>query len=697
MISANFYNFDAAGNNLPTEATGKHFSEKDFASFFDQMFVYPTNASVQFQNANQPANAEGKEIVPICIKPNDLNFTAKDNVNQRVLPNPMETAGESPIETPPILEIPQILNPTGKQTPLEIPANPKAGIIGKESKPTTIETPPILPQQTTNPVETPPIFEQPSVEIDTQKPIVKGETPIETPPIIVQPQTKPVTLKTNTQRAETNNEPTIETPPIIAVPENGNASTKTEKTFSTTKAEYLNSAVKTENPNTIKKTENNIAKSENNTAKSDSNTAKVEVNTAKIEQSTARVEVNTAKAEQGTAKIENNTAKLESNNAKIENGTAKAENNNPKSEIKNQFPSILMNTDKTTAATQKDWNTVRTETQVQPELNMIQQALNLAKMNGKIVRREASETVNATVTNASSKDHTPILIPNENVVLEYSVKTENFDVSSEKSGKLQNILFNMIAANPAESSEADKPKGFGKISLNEFQINETAKNPMTSKADTNFSVSENNGEAAEFMIEANAELFTKSVFPKRKSLGSAYEAANIIRSEENLNAKFELPQVARTPNVAENIQITEQVEMQMTELAAKVERTKETQILKMRLNPAELGTVEIHLEKSADGHLKAHFSTESETARTALHENIDQLRNTLEKAGWQVGAVEVTVSTTATDQFNGSRNNGENQPNSFYQSFSKVENADNLSQTEPSEKDDLSHIVSLRA
>lgn len=683
MISANFYNFDAAGNNLPTEATGKQFSEKDFATFFDQMFIHPTNASVPFQNSNAPSNAEGKEIAPICIKTNNLNFTVKDIANQRALPNPMETAGETTVETPPILEMPQILNPTGKQTPLEIPADPKTGIIGKETKPTTIESPPILPEQTTNPVGTPPIFEQPNVGIDTQKPIIKGETTIETPPIIVQPQpqNKPVTLKTNTNRIETNTEPTVETPPIISAPENGNVSTKTEKTFSTTKAEYLNSTVKTGNANSVKKAENNISKSENSTAK--------------LENNTAKAEHNSAKPENRNAKIENSTAKIENNNAKIENSTAKAEDNISKSGIKNQFPSILINTEKTAGTTQKDWNTVRTENQ--PEINMIQQALNLAKMNGKVVRREASETVKATVTNANARDYTPILIPNENVSLDYAVKTENFDASGEKSGKIENILFNMIAANPAETSEAEKQKGFGKISLDEFQINETPKNSTLSEVDSNYAASANKGETTEPVIETNAELFTKSVFPKRKSLGSAYEAATIIRGEENPNAKFELSQVEKTPGISEKIRITEQVEVKMPEIVAKVEQTKETQILKMRLNPAELGTVEIRLEKNADGHLKAHFSTESETARTALHENIDQLRNTLEKSGWQVSAVEVTVSTASTDQFTGSRNHGENQPNNFYQSFSKAENADNLSQTEISEKDDLSHIVSLRA
>lgn len=651
MISANFFNFDAAGNNLPTDTTGKNPSEKDFGAFYDQMFVYPTNASVQLQNANPQANAETKDLVPICIKTNNLNFTTKDNATSRFLPNPMETAGETTVETPPILEMPQILIPPGKQTPIDVPTNPNAGNIGKETKPTTIETPPILPEQTTNPVETPPIFEQPTIETppifeqpSNEKPtLVLNNTQkiYETPPIVILPQTqptKPVTLKTNTQRVETNVEPTIETPPIIVAPENQNASTKTEKTFSTTKAEYLNSIGKTVETGSIKKSENNISKPENNTAKS--------------------------------------------------------ENNISKAEIKNQFPSILMTTDKTAGTVQKDWNTARTETETLPEINMLQQALNLAKMNGKAVRRESTETVNSTVTSGNDKDYTPILISNENVSLKYSVKTENYDGSGEKPTRLQNILFNLIESKTVDS---DEQKGFGKISLNEFQINETAKNPTISKGETNYSVTPKNGETAELVIEANAEMFTKSVFPKRKSLASAYEATNIIRGDESLNAKFEQPQVANTPNVSEKIQITEQVEMQMTELAAKVEQTKETQILKMRLHPAELGTVEIHLEKNANGELHAHLSTESETARTALHENIDQLRNTLEKAGWQVSAVEVTSSTTSTNQFNGSRQNGENQSNNFYQSFSKAENADNLSQTEISEKDDLQHIVSLRA
>lgn len=629
MISANFFNFDAAGNNLPTETTGNNFSEKDFASFFDQMFVYPTNAQLPFQNS-APAEMEIlPELMPICVTANNAGATAKEVSNELLLPNPMETS----------TELPQILNSPGKQTPLDAPVNPKAGIIAKDLPNAPVETPPILPEQQPNPVETPPIFEQQNSEKpvllphNTQKPFVKSELPVQTPPIIVQPQTtvsqsKPVTPRTNTKKVESNTE---ETPPIAIFPEYANASPKIEKTFSTVKSEYLNASAKTENAGSVNKPENNIARPEDNISKP---------------------------------------------------------------EIKNQVPPILTNTDKTAGIKQKDWNTARSETATLPELNMIQQVLNLAKTNGKAIRRELTETVNSTVTNGKNKDYTPILIPNENISLNYSVQTENYDGSGEKPTKLQNILFNMIESNAADSAEQN---GFGKIDLQEFQINETAKNPAFSKNETGYATSATNGETAELIVEANAELFTKSVFPKRKSMSSVYEAASIIRGEENLNAKFEMPQGTNTPNILERAEIPKQVEVQMTQLAVKVEQTKETQILKMRLHPAELGTVEIHLEKNANGQLQAHLSTESETARTALHENIDQLRNTLEKAGWQVSAVEVTTSTASTNQFSGSRNNGENHPNDFYQSFSKAENTDNLSQTESSEKDDLQHIVSLRA
>ncbi|HQU83395.1 MAG TPA: flagellar hook-length control protein FliK, partial [Pyrinomonadaceae bacterium] len=515
-------------------------------------------------------------------------------------------------------------------------------IFTQETNP--VKMPPILPQQTTNPVETPPIFEQPETvktEMDTQKFIIKVPPSVETPPIIVAPTNenppiKNVTLNTNTKRIEQN---TQETPPIVVLPQNSD----TQKESTTTKEMYWNSMVKVQNPSTTQKSENNTSKNENNTAK---------------------VEFNTAKSE-------NNTSKTE------------------------PLPTILLNTDRTNATREKDWNTSR-EPQT-AEINMVQQVLNLSKMNGKAVKRENNSSVNTSVTDGKNEDYTPILIPNEIGSVEYSVKTANSTNSTDKPSKLENILFNLIVPKSAETAETGDQKSFGKISLDEFQIKDAPKNSKVANFENELTANAQNSDSGELVIEANSELFTKSVFPKRKDLASAYEAANFIRGEDSSGVKFEIPQEVKTPNSVEKSQISEQVEMKMTELAAKVEQTKETQILKMRLHPAELGTVEIHLEKNANGHLQAHLSTETETARTALHENIDQLRNTLEKAGWQVGAVEVSSSTTSTTHYNGNQQNTDSDQNNYYQSFSRNENAKNIAQTETNDKDDLSHIVSLRA
>ncbi|HQU83721.1 MAG TPA: hypothetical protein PKY59_11370, partial [Pyrinomonadaceae bacterium] len=139
MISPTFLNFDAAGNNLPVANTENTFSDKDFATFFDQMFVYPTNAALPFQNQVSPQILQTEtetspQFDPICIRP--------------ITPNPMETVGGTPVETPPILEMPQNQLPTIETPPIILP--PDSNTRGKDTKILTVETPPILPQQTTN-------------------------------------------------------------------------------------------------------------------------------------------------------------------------------------------------------------------------------------------------------------------------------------------------------------------------------------------------------------------------------------------------------------------------------------------------------------------------------------------------------------------------------------------------------------------
>ncbi len=101
-------------------------------------------------------------------------------------------------------------------------------------------------------------------------------------------------------------------------------------------------------------------------------------------------------------------------------------------------------------------------------------------------------------------------------------------------------------------------------------------------------------------------------------------------------------------NQADPAKIAEQINPQLLELAALTDRKNEKQTLKMRLHPAELGTVEIKLERNSSGTLNAYFQTETEGAREALTNNLDQLRDSLQNAGWQIGQMEITYGSLSS-------------------------------------------------
>ena len=64
--------------------------------------------------------------------------------------------------------------------------------------------------------------------------------------------------------------------------------------------------------------------------------------------------------------------------------------------------------------------------------------------------------------------------------------------------------------------------------------------------------------------------------------------------------------------------------------------------MKMRLHPAELGNVEITLEKNSSGAITARFQTESEQTRQILDQGLEHLRTALEHAGFQVAELHIS-------------------------------------------------------
>lgn len=109
----------------------------------------------------------------------------------------------------------------------------------------------------------------------------------------------------------------------------------------------------------------------------------------------------------------------------------------------------------------------------------------------------------------------------------------------------------------------------------------------------------------------------------------------------------------RALSMAEKQIIIKQIEPQIIEKARFVNINEEKQLLKLRLNPAELGGVEVSLERDAGGNISARFQASTETARNILIESLGQLRDSLQNSGLKVDNLEVSSDLAAS---NGNQN-----------------------------------------
>lgn len=76
-------------------------------------------------------------------------------------------------------------------------------------------------------------------------------------------------------------------------------------------------------------------------------------------------------------------------------------------------------------------------------------------------------------------------------------------------------------------------------------------------------------------------------------------------------------------------------------LREKILSGKDSHIVRLRLNPEELGTVEIRLETTKTGEINAKLSAEHDTTRQMLTANLAQLRENLQNNGWEINRLEV--------------------------------------------------------
>jgi flagellar hook-length control protein FliK len=135
----------------------------------------------------------------------------------------------------------------------------------------------------------------------------------------------------------------------------------------------------------------------------------------------------------------------------------------------------------------------------------------------------------------------------------------------------------------------------------------------------------------------------------------------------------------------------EQLKPGLIELASLAARRNEKQTMRMRLHPAELGTVDISLERNSAGGLNAHFNTANDSAREVLTHNLDQLRESLQNAGWQVGQLQVSSGSSPFTSANDQR---DRQPQSeTFRGHMPGNSAEQSDQTEQ----DTSRLLNLRA
>jgi flagellar hook-length control protein FliK len=161
---------------------------------------------------------------------------------------------------------------------------------------------------------------------------------------------------------------------------------------------------------------------------------------------------------------------------------------------------------------------------------------------------------------------------------------------------------------------------------------------------------------------------------------------NFVSKEQTIGEK-----ILQTDDLKQKV--FEQIEPRIVEIAALNPQIGEKRVLKMRLNPAELGAVEITIEKTSSGKISAHFHTESDSTKQILTENLDNLRGALQNSGLQIGNLE--ISSNSSD----SSGQKENQSRQFYEnSTDSATNFDGNSDKKDEVKEiNPNRLVNLRA
>lgn len=185
---------------------------------------------------------------------------------------------------------------------------------------------------------------------------------------------------------------------------------------------------------------------------------------------------------------------------------------------------------------------------------------------------------------------------------------------------------------------------------------------------------------------------------ENKTIQKATPESAVLQVFERLLAavgRESKPVADQTPFPAQSERIFEQIASRLTgEISVFARATEETNIIEMRLRPAELGVVEVRMEKSDSGAIQVHLNAESDATQQILTADLDRLRESLQTAGWQIERLEVS-SGLSSSTGSENRENSSRQTETVETGFVQTDDFDQVS--ENTEDSTPNRLVNLRA
>ncbi len=258
-----------------------------------------------------------------------------------------------------------------------------------------------------------------------------------------------------------------------------------------------------------------------------------------------------------------------------------------------------------------------------------------------------------------------------------------------------NHLQNYLAALDVKN-DADAPNAAEKT--NEFIVGEATDKFVENSSSSTIEASQN---------KTNFSADLSKIFREVSNLNKEDSAETEANAQSNQTDLINSSTFENSSNFDANLsrrveasKVFEQIEKPILQAVLASVETDKPQSLKLRLRPAELGAIEIRLEKTADGKIKIHFQTETESARHVLTESFEQLKNSLQNSGWQVERMEAAANADLSLSNGGKQQNGnQNERQNFAADQAKEQTnfGGDADASDDSQKQKPNRLLSVRA